>query len=450
MITRIDLNRFKTWESLSITLGKITVLFGTNSAGKTSVLQSLLMLKQTASSFDRNQAIHFGDPERDYVDLGSYRDLVFQHDESHNMGLRLQWETATLDFTEGYKYADVSLSYEVSWGKPKDKDTVVVDTLNYEVKQNHADSMFLKMVREDDVYRVTTPPRAKSTRGQPRQLRAPENSFAIPSEIKDDYKPDFTEFNRQFRALMDRIYYLGPLRNHPRRTYTWTGSMPTDIGAQGENTIPVLIGSARQTTVKKRKGSKPTLIDDVSRSLSELGLLEQFTVEAVDKDKRFYTANVRASGQATNASLIDIGFGVSQVMPIITALFFVPEGSILLIEQPELHLHPLAQAKLADLMLNVAHTRRLQLIVESHSEHILRRFQRRVAETYNSVATPDNLRLYFATRIEGASKMETVEMTPYGQIKNWPDDFFGDVSGDLEKMMDAGRKKRRQELQARG
>jgi len=448
----MELSKFKTWATLRLKLGKITVLFGTNSAGKTSVLQALLMLKQTASSFDRNQAIHFGDPERDYVDLGSYRDLVYQHDESQKMGLRLEWKTAkaeTATFSEENKYLNPALSYSVLWGKRSDIDSVVVENLAYEVKQNQAEPMFFKMERKDDSYRVTTP-RVKITRGQPPLLRAPENSFAIPSEIIDSYKPDFTEFNRQFRALMERIYYLGPLRNHPRRTYTWTGSTPTDIGTQGENAIPVLIGSARQAHEKKRKGEKLTLIEHVSKSLQELGLLDNFTVEAVDRDKRYYTANVRVSGQATNSSLIDIGFGVSQVMPIITALFFVPEESILLIEQPELHLHPLAQAKLADLMLDVADTRRLQLIVESHSEHILRRFQRRVAEVYNSVATPDNLKLYFATRAEDTSQMQEVELTPYGQIRNWPDDFFGDVSGDLEKMMDAGRQKRIKELETGG
>jgi predicted ATPase len=156
------------------------------------------------------------------------------------------------------------------------------------------------------------------------------------------------------------------------------------------------------------------------------------------------------SDQETVSSLIDVGFGVSQVLPVITALYAIPEGEILLIEQPELHLHPLAQSALADLMLEVAHERNIQLIVESHSEHILRRFQRRTAEGAYPAAAPERLKLYFATRQQGASVMNPVEITPYGQIKNWPEHFFGDVSGDLENMMKAGLDKRRKEIANRG
>lgn len=446
MIKSLKLTHFKTWDSLDLNLGSITVLFGKNSAGKTSIIQSLLMLKQTAASFDRNQAIHFGGLERDYVDLGSYRDVVFQHDESYDIGLKMVWDAPEIQLSSEHVYSNHPLSYEVVWGKQTDIDTVVTKSLKYEVIGGQP-PMFFSMTREGDDYRADAPLGLKVQRGQRRLLRAPENSFAIPSEVNDEYKADFTEFNRQFRALMDRIHYLGPLRHHPQRNYPWPGSTPTDIGKQGENTIPMLIGSARQAKpAGKGKKSVKRLIDHVSESLVEVGLLDSFSVDAIDRDKRFYAANVKVSGQTTDSSLIDIGFGVSQVLPIITALFSVPENSILMIEQPELHLHPLAQAKLADLMLRVAHKRGIQFIIESHSEHILRRFQRRVAEGNNPIATVENLTLYFCNRRAGVSVLEPVGLTPYGQINNWPDDFFGDTAGDLEAMMEAGLERRLTEV----
>ncbi|MEP6987906.1 MAG: DUF3696 domain-containing protein, partial [Chloroflexota bacterium] len=118
----------------------------------------------------------------------------------------------------------------------------------------------------------------------------------------------------------------------------------------------------------------------------------------------------------------------------ITTLFFVPEGSVVLLEQPELHLHPSAQAHLADLFLHVAKERHLQLIVESHSERLLRRLQRRIAEVESPFATPDNIRMYFCQKGDNGSTIEQVKVDTFGQVLNWPENFFGDITGDLEAM----------------
>ena len=82
MLHRIGLQNFKCWRELDIELAPITLFFGVNSSGKTAILESLLMLKQTASGFDPGQHINFGGRERDYVDLGSYRDVVYGHNET--------------------------------------------------------------------------------------------------------------------------------------------------------------------------------------------------------------------------------------------------------------------------------------------------------------------------------------------------------------------------------
>lgn len=84
--------------------------------------------------------------------------------------------------------------------------------------------------------------------------------------------------------------------------------------------------------------------------------------------------------------LPDVGFGISQVLPVLVQCFYAPEGSIILIEQPEIHLHPNAQSTLADVMIDVINSkengtdRDIQLVIETHSEHFLRRLQRRIAE----------------------------------------------------------------------
>ena len=122
--------------------------------------------------------------------------------------------------------------------------------------------------------------------------------------------------------------------------------------------------------------------------------------------------------------LTDVGFGVSQVLPVIVLLHHAPEGSTVLLEQPEIHLHPLAQAELADVIIHAATHRKVQVVLESHSEHLLLRLQRRIAEERVSA---DDVALYFCRIRNGASEIEALDLDEYGNIRNWPDKFMGDA-----------------------
>ena len=132
--------------------------------------------------------------------------------------------------------------------------------------------------------------------------------------------------------------------------------------------------------------------------------------------------------------LTNVGFGVSQVLPVLALCALADEGSILILEQPEIHLHPAVQAGLADLLIDVIKNRNIQIILESHSEHLLTRLQRRIAE---ETLTPDNVALYFTHIEDGESKLEELQIDQYGNISNWPQDFFGDIMGDVVAMTEA-------------
>jgi len=344
ILAQISLRNFKSWQELNIDLGSLTLLFGPNSSGKSSVIQALLLLMQTESKSSW-QSINFGSGTSDYVNLGSYRDVVFGHDTTREVMIGLRWWAGDWyagSATIGYENDEVQLKVEGDLGH-----------------------------------------------------------LIANSEIS----------------------YLGPLRQYPQRSYLWSGATPKKIEPNGENIIAVLIASER---------SGDTLHRDVAEWLVRMGLVDAFSVAALDKDRRFYETTVKI-GDVTSA-LVDVGFGISQVLPVVTALFFVPEESIVLVEQPELHLHPSAQAHLADLFLHVAEMRKLQLIVESHSEHLLRRLQRRIAEPEHAFAAPENIKMYFCQPGKNGSTIQPVEVDEYGQIRNWPENFFGDITGDLEKM----------------
>lgn len=148
---------------------------------------------------------------------------------------------------------------------------------------------------------------------------------------------------------------------------------------------------------------------------------------------------MRRDHTSPETMLADVGFGVSQILPVLVLLYYVPEGSIVLMEQPEIHLHPSVQSGMADVMLAVAKRRQVQIIVESHSEHLLRRFQRRVAE--GSMPSSD-LKLYFVNTKRGAAELNDLELNEWGGIENWPDKFFGDEMGEIAAISTASLERR--------
>ena len=133
------------------------------------------------------------------------------------------------------------------------------------------------------------------------------------------------------------------------------------------------------------------------------------------------------------------------MLPVLTIAFFAPPGSTILLEEPEIHLHPLAQSVLAELFVEVARDRHVQFIVETHSEHLFRRMQTLVARENLST---DDCELYFVEKEGGLAQLRRLELDAYGRVTNWPDRFFGDALGETEEQarlmfsrrMEAGRK----------
>lgn len=437
MLTKIGLENFKSWQKLEIDLAPITILFGTNSSGKTSVLQALLLLKQTVNSFDRKQHINFGGGERDYVDFGSYQDLVYGHDDlNKQIKVLLDWNLETQGRT---------IQYEINWQEINDE--IVISRLRYQTPQNWIKKIDVSFPHkiliypienyQDRQYEITFHlGNNEEKRLQPTNVESCYMIKPIPLESTSSAvvaSVFLGNFVREFELLITKINYLGPLRQHPERYYQWTGSVPGLIEPDGGNTIQTLIASEKQQN---------DVLQNVAKWVVKLGLVDD--LKLATPNDRFYEPKIVIDEM--ESALVDVGFGVSQVLPVITMLLSAPEGSIILLEQPELHLHPNAQMVLADLMLYVAEERNLQLIVESHSEHLLRRLQRRIAEVEQDFANPDNIKMYFCESGKDGSTIRDVEVDEYGQIANWPPNFFGDISGDLDAMTQAALNRRRREL----
>ena len=144
-----------------------------------------------------------------------------------------------------------------------------------------------------------------------------------------------------------------------------------------------------------------------------------------------YDVRIQKREHGPKVTLADMGYGLSQFLPVLVLCYYAPKGSTLILEQPGIHLHPKVQSQLADLLIEVVTERKLQILVESHSEHLLTRLQLGIAE--EKIPTSETA-LYFCENENGFSNIKSLDIDELGNIKNWPKNFFGDVRGDLVKM----------------
>jgi len=453
MITELSLENFKSWKRIEkMRFAPITGLFGANSSGKTSILQLLLMIKQTVESTDRLQVLDFGS-DKSLANLGSFSDVVHGHQAPGGLGWSIHWKLPkplTIKRPENKK-ADLFSGDEIGFQVEiieTEKKRPVVNKIVY----SYANSTFAMERRSGGklgygLFASTSGDfKLIQSRGRPWDLPAPVKCYGFPNEVNARYQNAgfLSDLQLEFERLFSAIKYLGPLREYPRREYPWSsGTEPTDMGQRGERVVEALL-AAREANLLLSRGhfKKPeTLEKRVATWLKELNLICDFHVEPLAKEGgNIYRVKVRRNPQSADVLITDVGFGVSQILPAIVLCYYAPKGSIIILEQPEIHLHPAVQAGLADVFIDAVQTRKVQIIFESHSEHLLKRLQRRIAERK---INPDTTALYFCETANGDSRLSPLELDMFGDIVNWPKDFFGNQFGEMAAMTRAAIRRKR-------
>ncbi len=148
----------------------------------------------------------------------------------------------------------------------------------------------------------------------------------------------------------------------PHRLYAWASNLPEDVGVKGENTVEALLASRERQSKLVPNQDEASLAEWVARWLQHMGVLESSQLKSIAPNRKEYEVFVRAAGMRDEVNLTDVGFGVSQVLPVLVQLLYVERRSTLIFEQPELHLHPRAQSSLADIFIDAL---RMQFGVQS-------------------------------------------------------------------------------------
>lgn len=425
MLTHLKLDNFKIWKSTGpMRLAPVTLLLGTNSSGKSSLIQSLLLIRQTVKGDDPNLDLNLGNPDAgDSVTLGRVRDVLCRHGDGARIGIEFRW-------SESGAAGDSTLFNARYRAGPA--GSAELDSL----RLGRDGQGFSVLRRKRGIYRLQLGNERRSRR-QSADFR-PRRSFALAPAALERLGKDGERIRDVGPALFDelgRIIYLGPVRRLAQRDYVWSGRMPATIGDDGAKAVDALIASGVAALAAKRRGRTPAaeaaLIADTGAWLKRMDLADALSVRPLGGSTR-YELIVERQGEHTN--LKDVGVGVSQVLPVIVAALHAAPGHIVIVEEPESHLHPLAESLLAELFAQVSRERGVQFIAETHSEHLFRRMQTLMARQQ---IDRDQVVMYFVERDGTTAKLRELVPNEFGAITNWPDKFFGDAIGETREQAKA-------------
>lgn len=257
----------------------------------------------------------------------------------------------------------------------------------------------------------------------------------------------------------DHLKYLGPLRDEPKAIYPLLGyNDPKDIGFRGEFTAAVLDDNRAQRISYIPSSSFPfaeheqvqtvtcTLAEAVRDWLRYLGIAKEVKTE--DKGKLGHQLTISTTDGNAQHDLTHVGVGVSQALPIVVLSLLAEPGATLIFEQPELHLNPRVQTRLADFFVSLILSGK-QCVIETHSEYFVSRL-RFLAAVAKDTPLAEHFKIYFVEKPDDESIYREVTITDTGIIRNWPDGFFDETEKNAEAIIRAQLEKGRERRSQRG
>ena len=430
-ITSIRLQSFKSFaDSGEILLAPLTVIFGRNNTGKSSILQSLLILRQTLDTPADVARLNLRGPT--YA-AGAYSDIVHMHRTSEKVTFRLgvaaadtNWEgQLELEFKSDEPQAPcltrltvttpqadtVMLGRGRAAGGPYEL-TIGDDNLGGGKRANFRFSVnqFLPLIGPEPSHVGRPNTRRERSRIAARQiLRAAEDSL------------------RSARAV-------GAFRRQPDRRYEYQGRPPEAVDSTGLHVIDALVEDVN------RRRHRGELVRSVNRWLERVGRVRLMPIRAITRQSKIYEIRLKDTDSGRWANFADVGFGIGQALPVIVEGLRTPENGTFLVQEPEIHLHPDAQLAMADFLIDLVRANR-RVIVETHSENILLRIRRAVIEHTSAGdgargLSKDCISVVHVSKTPGGdSQAAQLELDGLGQIKNWPPGFMDEATEERMTIM---------------
>jgi predicted ATPase len=420
MIKDWQIKNFKSLnDSKKINIKPITFLVGPNSSGKTSFLQSILMLRQTVESKDPKSALIL----QDHIDLGSFKDVVWKHDLKNTISINFSSSNSNYEFDFAFKKKNekIYLKRYRTFGEHHGD----LGDFNYDLEINERgnDRYYMKVLDHPvfkgnrykvDFYKFYKP---RLNFLQPIDFSFKDKDLAKNPKKFDKYLARNLEKFKLMAFLVEResdlqnvfknIFHIGPLRQEPERVYTASGAFPSEVGKSGEWVVEKLV------SIKNSQ-------ENVKKWFKDFEIASDFKVAELKKGSKRYELIIKEFYTGEWVNLVDVGFGASQILPIIVE-GFISKDSLILIEQPEIHLHPKAQATMGDLLIDISSKQNNKIIIETHSDLVISRICTRIASgNFDS----NNVAIYYLNPTKNGTEIIDVRINENGQYENFPDGFF--------------------------
>jgi predicted ATPase len=411
-ITSISIQGFKSLvDECSAEIRPLTILAGANSSGKSSIIQPLLMLKQTLeATYDPGPLLLHG-PNVKFTSADQLFPKVAGRGniDVFTISLEVDQEGILSCVFKKRPKKGVEL-IEMKYQTQRENITLKPDMTTEQIRSiipkrlEEYEKLFSR--GEKDIFnwfvdrsRCFLTVNFSQTDGRQR---------ALPSPI---YPP-----TSSFSTHIRKIIHVPGLRGNPERTYKTTA-----IGSEFPGTFENYVASV----INHWQSTHDNRLKELGGALEALGLTWKVEARQIDDTqvelKVGRLVHSTRGGARDTVNIADVGFGVSQTLPVIVALLLAEKGQIVYVEQPEIHLHPRAQAAMAEILANSS-KRGVKVVVETHSSLLLRAIQTIVAK--GNIA-PNNVKLHWFTRRseDGSTEVHSANLDREGAFGDWPEDF---------------------------
>ena len=425
LVKAVELSGFKSvFSPTTVDLAPITLLAGANSSGKSSFMQALVLLKQTLEAQIDPGPLKLGGPNVHFSFADQFLSRISKGKEASAFKLGFTFDhPGSVQLTIG---RGKEMPIEVREFVVEDEDSKV--TLRPGMTSKEIEAQL------PDGYKAQTPHGFKANEIE---YYVEPSRFLLNYQARLKGGPDRLLagggrhlFTLRLMNFLSRFIHLPGLRGHPLRRYPLAAVGKAFPGLFGPEYTASIISAWQDA---KGEDGKQKLTE-VGTDLHDLGLTWKVAAKRVsDAEAELLVGRLQSSvrgGAHDLVNIADVGFGVSQVLPVVVALHIAEAEQTVYLEQPEIHLHPAAQVVLARVLAR-AIARGVRVIVETHSSSLLLALQTLVAE--GAELNPDDVRLYWFTRDPktGETQVSPASLDQEGAFGNWPVDF-GKVELQLE------------------
>ena len=421
-INRITVAGYKSiCHEQSIEIRPLTILAGANSSGKSSIMQPLLLLKQTLeATYDPGALLLNGSHVRftsaDQC-LSCKEKAADNHSFSIGIGLSNGESLLTQFKAIPKKGFDVK---KMIYCRDEEK-------LNLQPGMTHEE--ILKALSSSSFRELGSPPEpAKIIRLTVVRDRCFLNVEASLKVQKERWTAPLFPPGGRLGPYIRSLIHLPGLRGNPERTYPVTA-----VGPRYQGTFEKYAASV----IAKWQADKSDKIQELGNDLERLGLTWKISSRWIDETQVELQVgrlpHAVRGGAFDQVSIADVGFGVSQTLPVLVALHAAKAGQLVYVEQPEIHLHPKAQVALAEVLADAA-KRGVRVVAETHSALLLLAVQTLVAE---KKLDPSLIKLHWFNRENGLTIITSADLDEAGAFGDWPEDFCDVELGAESRYLDA-------------